>query len=153
MATDQQVVAWAVGGDPRPGIPALSLRAGAGATHLPTPPVLKQPGDRVRAADPRAGECDHERAGRAQDIRLAPSFQELAQFGATAVHLVTADEVEAEIVGVGVGEHVDGQLSLGAKDQVRRQACGRRRGRVGDLLGGDPLARPDQRVPDLLAHV
>ena len=48
---------------------------------------------------------------------------------------------------------VDGQLSLGAELQVRRQPHDQRLDRVLDVLAGNPLPGADQRVPGLLPHV
>nr|WP_236051651.1 hypothetical protein [Nonomuraea cypriaca] len=74
-------------------------------------------------------------------------LQEGAQLGAGAVDLVAGDEVDDDAVEVGIGEQADGQFALGGEGQVEGQAGGDRRDGVGDLLGGDPLAGADQRVP------
>ena len=80
-------------------------------------------------------------------------FAELAQLGAGAVDLIAAHEVQPHAVGEGLGEDVDGQLALGAEDQIRRQAHGRRRHRIADVLGRDPFPGADQRVPGAFPHI
>jgi len=47
-------------------------------------------------------------------IGLILVFQVLAQFGAPVVDLVTADEVQPDAVSEGLGEDVDGRLTLSA---------------------------------------
>ena len=139
---------------PGPGVPALALRSLAGGADLPGPLALQQLPHRVRAGHPGPGsKGEHEGGGDAQDVGLPAALQELPQLGAGAVDLVPAGEVERQPVGVGVGEDVDRQLPLGPEPQVRRQACDQRLHRVRDVLGRDPLPRPDQRVPRLLPHV
>jgi hypothetical protein len=51
-------------------------------------------------------------------IGLILVFQVLAQFGAQAVELVTADEVQPDAVSEGPGEDVDRQLTLSAPNNL-----------------------------------
>ena len=58
-------------------------------------------------------------------------FQVLAQFGAQAVDLVTADEVQPDAVSEGLGEDVDGQLTLNVPN---------------DLFPGDVLTKREEKL-------
>ncbi len=80
-------------------------------------------------------------------------FEELPQLGTAAVHLVAADEIEADPVGVRVRADADCQLPFGAEPQVQGQAGDQRRYRVADVLARYPLPGADQRVPGALPHV
>ena len=126
----------------------------AGGADLPAPGVLQQRRDRLRAGHLGARrEREHEVRRHPQHVGLAAGFEVLAQLGAVAVHLVPAVEVRPDPVGGGVRADVDGQLSLGAERQVRRQAHDQGLHRVLDVLAGNPLPGADQRVPGLLPHV
>jgi hypothetical protein len=154
VAADQQVMLRRGGGQQRPRIPALPLGARPGGAGLAAAHVLEQAGDRLGARRGDAARQGEAEAGRdPQHIALAVVFQELAQFGAGAVDLVSADEVQPDPAGERLGEEVDGQLALGAEHQVQRQPHHQRLHRVLDLLGRDPLPGADQRVPGALAHI
>ena len=154
VAADQQVVPRRRGGDPRPGVPPFALRALAGRADLPAPRVLCQAFHRFGTGQPRpAGHRDREVRRDPQHVGLALGLKELPQLGAAAVYLVPADEIKGQAVGVAAGADVHGQLSLGAELQVQRQAHDQRRHRVLDVLAGDPLPRPGQRVPGALPHI
>ena len=89
----------------------------------------------------------------AQHVGLAAVLQVLPQVRAGAVDLVPADEVEGQAVSVRIAEDVGGELSLGAEPQVQRQPGQQGLHRVGDVLRGNPLPCPGQRVAGLLPHI
>jgi hypothetical protein len=154
VTADEQVVTRGGGGDPRPGVPALAFGAAARGADLLAPRVLQRRLDCLRAGQLRArGQGEREVRRHAQHVRLAVVLEELAQLRAAAVDLIAAGEIEAGAVGVCAGADVDGQLPLGAEPQIQRQAHDQGLRRVGDVLGGDPLAGADQRVPSLFPDV
>ena len=111
VAADRQVMPRAGGAQQRPGIPALAFGAGPGGADLPAAGIVQQPGDRLRAGQPGPSRQRQAKAGRnPQHIALASLFAELAQFGAGAVDLVAADEVQPD-AGECLGEDVDGKLA------------------------------------------
>ncbi len=144
-------MARAVGGDPRPRVPAPPFE----------PAPAERTSQRRRSFSSRATASVQDTArpasarrnGRhAQHVPLPALLKVLTQFGATAVHLVTAHEVEGP--------------RRRRRPAARRwptapwygtpgPAAGRRPsgGRVADLPGRDPLARPDQRVPGPLTYI
>ncbi len=122
VAADQQVAARGGRAQPRPCIPALSLGALPGGADLPAAGVCQQAGGRLLAGEPDpAGQGEVEARRDPQHIALATVFQELAQLGAAAIHLVAADEVQRDPVREHPGADIDGQLPLGPELQVRRQ--------------------------------
>jgi hypothetical protein len=154
VAADEQVVARRGGGEPGPGIPALTLGAVARRADLPAPLVLQQPADSLRAGQLGArGQGEHEVRRHPQHVGLAAGLEELPQLGAAAVDLVAAGEVEAQAVGVRGRADIDGQLPLGAELKLQRQPHEQGLHRVGDVLAGDPLPGADQRMPDSFPHV
>src|SRR6266487_6554849 len=108
VAADQQVVAGAGRGYQGPGIPALALGALARGADLPAACALQQLGDGLRARHgDTARQREAEGGGNPQHIALAGLFAELPQFGAGAVDLVAADEVQHGPAGECLGEKVD----------------------------------------------
>jgi hypothetical protein len=57
-------------------------------------------------------------------------FRVLAQFGAQALDLVTADEVRPDAVSEGFGEDVEGQLTLSAPNDLFPDDALTKRGKV-----------------------
>jgi hypothetical protein len=80
-------------------------------------------------------------------------LQVLAQFGAGAIDLIAAHEVQPHAVGEGLGEDIDGLLALGAEGQADRQAHGRGRHRITDVGGRDPFPGADQCVPGAFPRI
>src|SRR6266702_1852851 len=138
VAADQQVMAPGGGAGPGPGVPPLALGPVPGRADLPAQ-VTAQHADRLGARAGHApGEGDREVRRDPQDVRQGGVFEELAQLGAVAVHLIAAREVQHHAVGERIADDVDGQLALGPELQVRRQAHaqGPHRQQVADGAGG-----------------
>lgn len=93
MAADQQEVARAGGADQRPRVPALALGPLAGGAHLRLP-VGDQLVYGLHAGELHARhQLDLHVGCHPQHVGLLVVFEEPAQLGAAAVHLVAADEV------------------------------------------------------------
>ena len=95
---------------------SAGLGAGPGGADLPAAGVFEQACDclRARHGDPP---CQREPEGGPdpQHIPLAAFFAEAAQFGAGAVDLVAAQEIEPGAIGTRLGADVNGKLALGAE--------------------------------------
>jgi hypothetical protein len=141
------------GGQPCPGVPAVSFGSGPGGADLPAAPAA-QPRGGLLAGQRDADGQDQPEAGRdPQHVGLVVVLQVLAQLGAGTIDLIAAYEIQPHAVGGGLGEDVGGQLALGAESQVLRQAHGRRRHRVTDVPGRDPFPGADQRVPGAFPRI
>lgn len=96
------------------------------------------PGELVLATNIVTGKTSPEPAADPQHVGLVSFLQVPPQFGAAAVDLVAADEVEGQAVGARVIEDVDSQLALGAEPQARREARGQGFNQVPGVLCDRP---------------
>jgi hypothetical protein len=142
------------GGEPGPRIPAGAFGSLPGGADLPAAAAGQQPGGGLLAGQLHpTGHSEVEVRGDPQHIALAAAFQVGAQFGAAAIHLVPADVIQLDAISEDLGKQVDGQLPLGAEDQVGRQSHHLLPARVAGLLARDPLPRSDQRMPGLFPDI
>jgi hypothetical protein len=115
VAADQQVMPGGGGAQPRPGVPALSLRSRPGRANLPAAPDSQPGGSLLAGERGPAGHGQPEAGGNPQHVGLVVVFQVLAQLSARAVDLIAAHEVQPHAVGEGLG-----RMSMASWPLVRK---------------------------------
>jgi hypothetical protein len=139
--------------DPGPGVPAAALRSLASGADFPAARGLQQFLYCFFAGqDGAAVHGEPEVLRYPQHVRLFFLLQVLPQLRAGAVDLVPAGEIGRDAVGGDFLADLDRQLALRAEPQVKRQPGAQGPHRILDVLFGDPLPEPDQRVPGVLPH-